>query len=401
MYQFKAVIWGAALGMALTPALAQANVFAEAIEGGKSYGDLRLRYEAVDQNNALQDASALTLRTRLGFATAAVNGFSATVEFEDSRTVLGEDDYSLAPTGFKPGQYSVIADPETTELDQAFLQYKHGGFSAKFGRQVLTFDNHRFIGHVGWRQDRQTFDGLRLGYQAGDVQLALAYIEKRNRIFAEAADIDSKDLLANVGWKTSAGKLSAYSYLLEVDNNTDNALDTYGLRWVAKATEQLPVSYTIEVATQRSESGGVKRDADYYLVELGTKVKKLALKAGYEVLGSDGGNYGFSTPLATGHKFNGWADSFLATPNQGLTDIYLTVAGKLAGGKWAVTYHDFAADKATASIDDLGSEWDLLYARKLDNGVKLGVKYAAYSAGDAAAGKVDTDKLWIWTSIGF
>ncbi|MBV1872766.1 MAG: hypothetical protein KUG83_09495, partial [Gammaproteobacteria bacterium] len=113
---------------------------------------------------------------------------------------------------------------------------------------------------------------------------------------------------------------------------------------------------------------------------------------------SDDANYGFSTPLATGHKFNGWADQFLGTPAQGLVDLSVTLTGKIAGGKWLVAYHDFAADESTATIDDLGSELDLLYAKKFSKHYNAGIKYAAYSAGDT---KVDTDKLWAWVGLAF
>ena len=58
--------------------------------------DLNLRYEAVDQDNALKDASALTLRTRLTHTTASYNGFTGVVEFEDSRQVFGVDNYNDA-----------------------------------------------------------------------------------------------------------------------------------------------------------------------------------------------------------------------------------------------------------------------------------------------------------------
>jgi len=37
----------------------------------KFYGDFRLRYETVSQDNPLEDADALTLRARLGYKTAA------------------------------------------------------------------------------------------------------------------------------------------------------------------------------------------------------------------------------------------------------------------------------------------------------------------------------------------
>ena len=39
--------------------------------------DLNLRYEAVDQDNAKKDASALTLRTRLNYTTASYKDFTA------------------------------------------------------------------------------------------------------------------------------------------------------------------------------------------------------------------------------------------------------------------------------------------------------------------------------------
>ncbi len=86
---------------------------------------------------------------------------------------------------------------------------------------------------------------------------------------------------------------------------------------------------------------------------------------------------------------------------QGLVDIYFTVSAKALGGKLVATYHDYSADESTASIDDLGDEINLLYATKFAKIYNGGIKYAAYSAGDAAAGKVDTDKLWIWMGLKF
>jgi hypothetical protein len=50
-------------------------------------------------------------------------------------------------------------------------------------------------------------------------------------------------------------------------------------------------------------------------IEVGTTVASVNVKVGYELLGSDNGEYGFATPLATLHKFNGWADQFLGTPD--------------------------------------------------------------------------------------
>ena len=43
------------------------------------------------------------------------------------------------------------------------------------------------------------------------------------------------------------------------------------------------------------------------------------------MLGSDGGNYGVMTPLATLHAHNGFADRFLVTPDQGLEDLFVSL----------------------------------------------------------------------------
>lgn len=388
---------GSCSSMVFAETATESNSITDALVNGKTSANVRLRYENVGQDNALDDASALTVRTRLTYETGTVSGFSSLVEFEDSRVVAGIDEYNNT-LGKNAGVNSVIADPETTELDQAYLQYKQEKFNAKVGRQVITMDNHRFVGHVGWRQDRQTFDGLTMNYQPmKGLDLKYGYLTQRNRIFAEAKDITSSDHLINASYKTSLGKLAGYAYLLEVDNDTDNALDTYGLSF--KGGDKF--TYAVEYATQTSESAGTSFDADYMLAELGYKFSGVGVKLGYEVLGSDDGQYGFSTPLATLHKFNGWSDQFLNTPAEGLQDIYASVGGKLGGGKWAIAFHKFDADQASATVDDLGSEIDAVYSKNFTKNYSAGIKVAAYSAGDDTSGKVDTNKVWVWTSVKF
>ena len=389
------------------PAQASVDEITKALTEGKAYGDLRLRYETVAQDNALSDASGLTLRTRLGYKTGAISGFSSTIEFEDSRTIAGVDEYEL-PGPARDADYlvnnkSVIADPETTELDQAFLQYSSETFSAKVGSQVITLDNHRYVGHVGWRQDRQTFDAATLSFRPeGKVSLDFAYITERNRIFGAESDIKAKDKIFNASYKTPFGKATLYGYFLSQDNDVKLDIDTRGVRFVGKqALEELDLLYTLEYASQDRKNAAGKQDTDYKLLELGASVSGITTKLGYESLGSDEGTYGFSTPLATGHKFNGWSDQFLGTPSVGLDDLYVSVSGKLLGGKWVLAYHDFSANQGSATVDDLGSEIDILYAKKFAKNYSAGLKYAAYSAGDQAAGKVDTDKMWVWLGAKF
>lgn len=383
---------------------ASAEDWHEVLSESKAWADLNLRYENVDQDNTLDDASALTLRTRLGFQTGTLNGFSFTGEVEDSRIVMGQGDYTVGPTGYNVGEYSVIADPETTEVDQAFVQYKQDSLTLKAGRQVIALDNHRFIGHVGWRQDRQTFDGVSAKYVINDnIDVFYAYLTQRNRIFAEAADIDSKDHLINANFTTQMGKFTGYAYLLEVDSETANSLDTYGIRYSGKySSESVAWQYGGEFATQSSSTGGGEGasdfDANYLNGFLAATVSGVTAKINYEMLGSDNGMYGFSTPLATLHKFNGWTDQFLATPAQGLVDTTFSLNGSGLGGKWLLAYHNFSADESTEGVDDLGSEVDIQYTTTLMEKVKVGVKYGRYMADDI---NVDADKFWLWVGTRF
>jgi hypothetical protein len=379
---------------------ANAQTVYNAISSGKVYADLNLRFENVSQSNVRQDASAFTLRTRLGYTSDNISGWSFNIEMEDSRIVLGLGDYSVDPAGYNPGIYSVIADPETTELDQGFIQYKNSTVTFKLGRQVIALDGHRFVGHVGWRQDRQTFDAATIAYQPNDkFEASYSFITQRNRIFGETADLDSKDHLFNASFQTSVGKLVGYAYLLEEDKQLQNGLDTYGASFNGKtAGKKLTWLYHVEYARQTAQTETSDFDTDYLGIKLGASTNDITLNVGYEVLGSDNGLLGFSTPLATLHKYNGWADLFLSTPAQGLVDINLGVDTKAFGGNWKLVYHEYNADEATSGVDDLGNEINAQYTTKLNKNYGVGVKYAKYSG---EGGRPDTDKIWLWVNTKF
>lgn len=388
MKRQKISILAAAVACAsFTPLAMSADTITEALQASKAFGDFRLRYEDVESGTTSSDG--LTLRSRFGFKTGSYAGFSALVEAEDVRDVGGIDD-----------ENGLIPDPEVTEIDQAFLQYAAGDFTAKLGRQVITLDGHRFIGHVGFRQDRQTFDAVRLkGKLSDSVNLDLSYIYQRNRIFAETLDAKSDDVLLNASFKTGIGKVTTYSYLLD-DSNRDEQSDTYGISLNGAAGDKTKFLYSLEYATQDITDSGTEFEADYVKFEPGVKINGITLKAGYEVLGSDNGNASFTTPLATLHKFNGWNDIFLggtfnptAMPN-GLEDVYVSAATKVKGVLLKVVHHEFTSDEGST---DYGDETGLLIAKKFKSH-NMGLKHATYSADNFG---VDTDKLWVWVGTKF
>lgn len=359
----------------------------EMLKSGDTIADFRLRYESNDTDDATDSATALTLRSRLGYETASLSGFKVLAEFEDVRAIIDE---------YRPenSDYDVVADPENSEFNRVQISYAKDGIHAVIGRQRIILDNARFIGNVGWRQNEQTFDAVKFGYKKDDLNLVYAFIDQVNSILF--TDTDMSNHLLNVSYSgLPAGTISGYAYLLENDD-TGATLDTFGVSFKGKYTlDSADILYRAEYATQTSETSAAEFDASYHLIEAGIKVSGLTLTAGNETLGSDNGEYGFDTPLATKHAFNGWADKFLGTGNDGLSDTYIKAAGVAYGTKLVAVYHDYSGDD---SGDDRGSEVNILAARKINKQFSAGLKYADYSAGDSGS---DTQKLWLWGQAKF
>lgn len=374
------VVIGLSSTLLVLPAAAELS---QAVTDGKILADLRLRYESHDTDNTNKTGEALTLRSRIGLESGTVSGFNALVEFEDVRAFIA--DYAPEKTG-----YDIVSDPEETELNRLQISYADENYSAIVGRQRILLDNTRFVGNVGWRQNEQTFDAVKLGYKTGAYNAQYAYIDQVNDILFKS--LDASHHLLNVMYSGfQPGSLTGYAYLLD-DKETDTQTDTYGARFNGKqAIDAITVLYTAEYALQKQDDF----EAAYLALEGGVLVKGVTLALGYESLGSDDGAYGFQTPLATKHAFNGWADKFLLTPADGLTDTYVKAAGAVAGVNLLAFYHEYGAAEGS---DDKGSEVNVQAIKGFGKYYSAGLKYAAYSKGDSGA---DTDKAWLWLEAKF
>ncbi|SFC16962.1 alginate export family protein [Pseudoalteromonas denitrificans] len=354
--------------------------------------NMRARYENVDQDNASKDANAGTLRTRLTYRTADFKGFNVLAEV-DNVTATGQ--YNSTDNG--KGAYSVVADPEGTDVNQISLNYKNGGLKATFGRQRILHNGQRFVGGVGWRQNEQTYDGYRLQYAVNkSLNFDYSYIYNINRIFGNSSgkpDMRGAFQLATVNYKfNKAHKITGFVYDLDYDMSANSSTQTLGFDYNGKfGGLKLHASY----ASQSDTADSLKDfSADYYALDASFKVSSITLKAGIESLGSDNG-VAFSTPLATLHKFQGFADLFLGTPSAGIEDIFAGIATKIGPVAVSATYHDFSSD--VDSID-YGSEIDLTAKYKFSKKVTGLIKYADYSADDHG---VDTSKLWLMVNVNF
>ncbi|GHF91931.1 alginate export family protein [Thalassotalea marina] len=369
---------------------------ANAVNQGKTKLNFRYRIESVDQQGIEKDALASTLRSRLSWQSGVINNLSVQLEVDHVTSIVA-DDYNSTTNG--KTKYPVIADPEGTDLNQVNIKYTKDKLDVIFGRQRIVLGDQRFIGGVAWRQNEQTFDAARFKYQATDnLSVDYSYVFNVNRIFGpqdgvQPADWHGNFHLSNINWSVSKQhSITAFAYLF--DNDVANAMstNTFGVMYTGKFSG---VKTTLSYATQ-SDAADNKNNftANYYKAELATKVNNINLSAGIEVLGSDNG-VGFSTPLATLHKFQGFADKFLGTPSQGIEDIYVSANSTFGKLTLAATYHDFSSNRGGV---DYGKELNLQAVYKFSKHASGLVKYASYNADDFAT---DTDKVWAMINFAF
>ncbi len=373
--------------------------FGAMISEGEATLDFRYRYEHVDQDSFDRSASANTLRSRLTLSTAVWQGFSALVE-GDNVWDFNSDNYNSTENG--NSDRPVIADPTGTDLNQLWLRYATESVDVTAGRQRILHGNQRFVGGVAWRQNEQTYDGFRGHWRpVQGLELDASYVAQVNRIFgpddgANPAVLEGDNYLLRADYQVNEDHgISIYSYLLDIDadgpytagQTVNNSTDTYGLEYRGKFG---PVSVGAAWAMQ-SDAGDSEQnyDANYYLAELGLNLDVVSLQAAYEVLGADNG-VGFKTPLATLHKFQGWADQFLATPGDGIEDLSIGATATNGPVTLKAFYHDFQAED---SSEDFGSEVDLSIGWKAHERLTLLLKYADFNADSDRFS--DTQKYWL------
>ena len=379
-------------------AKAEAKDLGMAITGGNVGLNFRYRYENVDQNGIDREANASTLKSRLTWSSLPYRGFSAKIEV-DNVTVIGDERFRTPTNG--ETEFPIVADPDGTDVNQVFVKYKSEDFSTTAGRQRIVHGSQRFIGGVAWRQNEQTYDAVRLEVPSlGPVKLDYSYIADVNRIFGPEDSAvqpkrwqsDSHALLASFS-PADGHTVTLFSYLLDFENALVNSSSTYGAEYNGKLG---PVTLKAALASQSDYTDNPRDyEAEYYFVEAAVKVQKVTLGVGYEVLGSDDGAFAFRTPLATLHKFQGWADKFLVTPNAGIEDAYVKAAGKIGPVGVAAFYHDFSAEEGNA---DYGTEFNLVANYKVNKHISTQLKYADYSADELAT---DTSKLWLTLNFKF
>jgi hypothetical protein len=413
---------GCALAQTAPPPAPETDSITQAIAAGHLLLDLRGRYEFVDQAKSAtikDNAAAYTLRTQLGWETAAWYGFKGLLEFQDV-THIGPEDYAVnAPgattpplNGASKAKYPLINDPDEVELNRLQLSWTYSpDLSMTAGRQRILIDDQRFVGDVGWRQDEQTFDGGRLDAGYGGLRITYAYLNRVNRVLGPSSDWDSDSHLLNASYTVAPPlKLEGFVYALDFANSQINNSITEGGKVSGKAnlgTVQLVYNGTYADQTGYHSGSTPHFDLGYYDVDAAAIYGPLTGKAGYEVLEGNGVR-GFTTPLATTHAFNGWADAWVSPGGNksfvdGIKDLNLTAAVRppvkcqyFFNPELTFVYHDFDDEKTGAYLAD---EYDFQATAQITAKLSILAKYADFiRAGSVPAGTAapppSRQKVW-------
>lgn len=382
------------------------DVIVDAMKNGKPILDVRYRFEFKDQAGFAENAYANTVRTRLGFETGEVHHFKVLFEFENIFSI-GEDQFNSTTNG--KTQFPVVADPDATEINRAQVTFT-GLWKTPItvGRQRYNLLNQRFVGAVDFRQNQQTFDAARLNSTIVDnLTLDYLYISRVHRIFGDnnpqgEFDSDSHVIAATYNAK-AFGKVTGYGLLLDFEEAPAASSATWGVRYenTVPLDQEAGISLGVigEYASQRDYAQNPFDYKESYIYgEAALIVAPFTGKVGYERLGGNGA-IGFSTPLATLHKFQGFADVFLATPAAGIEDLYGTIAYAWPNPPFGeslrvyITYHDFESEIGQL---DFGEEIDAGLNVTISKHWSAEAKGAVYNGNGAFA-----DRSLIWASLRF
>lgn len=390
----------------LLVASAASAISAPALATGNVHVDARLRYESVEQTGKL-DAEAVTLRTRLGWTSPEIGGFTFLGEVENVID-LDVGDRNSGLNG--QSQFATIKDDDNTELQRFQVSGAIGEhWSVVLGRQNLGFDTGRFIGSPGWRQDKNTHDAALVRFSAGDFTASYVYHWQVNRGPGDDFDWETDSHLFHLGMQPmDTLHLSAFAYLIDLTDpaapqNQSNA--TFGLRVAGEVPlGEWALGYNATAATQTDYGSA---DLEYDLGYLGGEVSLArdgwSVRAGAEMIEGNG-DRSVANPLAANHGTAGWADAIHGGGAMGPADgVALTYIGGRYGNaiedSWLQSY---ALGFTAWSFDfertgnELGEELDLFAEFGLTDAMKLHLQYADFDGVEANGAPADRIKSWVY-----
>lgn len=381
---------------------------------------------------------------RNGFKTPTSTGFDPAffteqrsrlyVDFKDDKYAMRFSLQDVRIWGEVPQIFK--EDVGTSFLSEAWGQYfVSKTFSVKAGRQIISYDNQRFLGGLEWAQQGRRHDALLFINENTEkrtkLHVGLAFNADKDRpefayLQAPAANFYSvggqyKHL--QYAWynKTFADKKGSLS-LLALNAGTQNADSTVSNKQTFGIIPRInvgKVALAADVYYQTGKIGSNNVNAFLAGANATFQTKATPITVGFEYIsGKDDDDLSsditnFSPDYGTNHAFNGLMDYFFVGPangNVGVIDLYLKTKFKV--GKAALVLHGHQFMTGSKQFDtegnelgkSMGFELDAVYVRKLAPAVTLHVGASALIASETLTSirpGNESFNQWAWTMITF
>ncbi|KQB39653.1 alginate export family protein [Flavobacterium aquidurense] len=361
-----------------------------------------------------EGTSQISQRSRLNF-NYKQDQLTVKLTFQNTRT------WGDVPT-------TATADKNGVAVFEAWAQYDlTEKWSARMGRQVLSYDNQRIMGEMDWAQQGQSHDALLVSFHPKNHQLdmGLAYNSTAENTFQTPYTVANYKAMQYAWYHTSFDKLGLSLLLLNTGYeyaNTDADLlvdykQTFGT-YLTYKTGKLDTNLSFYGQTGKSTDRQVSAwDA---AVNVGYNVTD-AFKAGlgYEFLSGKATNDGstviksFNPIFGTNHGFNGYMDYFYVgnhLNSVGLQDAFLKLNYNIQKWQFALIPHVFlaAADVVTPLNDKmdsyLGTEVDLTFGYNFKKDIVVSGGYSQMFGSKTleflkAPGDAGHTNNWAWLMI--
>lgn len=331
----------------------------------------RLRAAHIDETRSHGKAMSALFRLRL--TSSWTDRWSTLAEIDHVATAF-QNDHS---DGLRVNDRPLIPDVPGTEFNQLLLRYELPDMTFAVGRQLIEYDDQRFIGSAGFWQNQQTFDGF-----TGDFTLLTssrfnyAYIANANRIFGDRArehrppehsyfstgeqrpaallgDHRHNSHLARLElneWDYS--QLIGYSYLIDNRDLPQASNRTLGAKYRFNyQTGAMRYRAELEAAVQEQPEIPGNPHPSYGLIELTAGRGSLEALVRHERLGSSE-NHGFIAPLGSGYRFQGFTDHFIVTPDAGVADTSVGINWRQKPWRLQTRYHWLKAASGNGRYGD-------------------------------------------------
>lgn len=315
-----------------------------------------------------EGTSQISQRTRLNF-NYKQDQFTVKLTFQNTRT------WGDVPT-------TTTTDKNGVAVFEAWAQYAlTEKWSAKMGRQVLSYDNQRIMGEIDWLQQGQSHDALTISFHPKNQQLIMgaAYNSTGENTVQTPYTVANYKALQYAWYHATVNNLGISVLFLNTGYEYANAAakllvdykQTFGT-YLTYTTKKIDTNLGFYGQTGKSTNREVS--AWYAGVNFGYHITD-SFKAGlgYEFLSGKDMNDGstvlksFNPIFGTNHAFNGYMDYFYVgnhLNSVGLQDAFLKLNYNVKKWQFALIPHIFSAPNQVINLSNekldsyLGTEVD-------------------------------------------